>query len=963
LIELPKRVAENIDRFTGRTWLLPKLIEWWGHSREQLFMLTGGPGTGKSMILSWLAGFGPEPQDALTREQLSGLRLVVKAAHFCQAASRNITPQAFAESIANQLTGTVTGFGDALAATLADRVSVVGTAQAGTAAAGSSLTGVAIGRIDLGTLGDELSFDRAFTQPLKKLYASGHGEPMLLLVDALDEADTYTGVKIPDLLSRLSDLPTPIRILVTTRDEPRVLKFFREIKPFDLIKNADPNVDDVQTYAEGRLAKLAAVDALKRQEFAQRLAKQAGGVFLYAAIVLDSLLERPPGALPDPNSYPLPEKLSGLYHAFLIRELGRDDRRWFQAYEPLLGLIAVSQGHGLTSTQLGDIIGSDIRAELRACKQYLSGDLTGGPFRPFHRSFADFLLEEKENIDFHIDEKPLHARIAAYFSKQCHERQACDEYGLLNLPWHAERGGILDQLVNDELLLVMADPEGLLRVLVTHAGDLSRDIIRVYQGAFHHVQAASFAERASYMQMIAHQDGFNELAGRLERLPFILPFSVLWTTWQSTTKSRVIACNVGVVASNLSSEVIADVAAYDGRMVAVTGCQDGAVRVWDVATGKAVGEPLRGHTGPIAAVAIGELDDRTVIVSSGSEGGTQVWDLAQARPIAGPIRSQAYGGAPARSLAVSKLAGLPVIVSGGSHGNVEVWELATGRRVSGPMFAFGGIVHWVALTERENRTVIVALHNDRGLRIWELTSGQIVGETIASECNNFTRVRSVALAKRSGTAVVVAGGGDGNIRAWDIATGRPVMEPLPAHRPSISALITAELDGRSVIVTGDQEGTIRLWELAARRLVGESIRQHDWSVTFLAKVTLEGLPVIVSGGGDGMLRVSDVSEYSSAAHPQPSPPHADSVRSLALSEREGRPVVVTGGSDGLLRVWDLATGRSAAEPMLASRPFRWPRDGGGAGRFPVDRLGGGRPHVGRGQLGDTEADWRPAVRI
>src|SRR5260221_2826342 len=31
--------------------------------------------------------------------------------------------------------------------------------------------------------------------------------------------------------------------------------------------------------------------------------------------------------------------------------------------------------------------------------------------------------------------------------------------------------------------------------------------------------------------------------------------------------------NVGVVASNLSSEVIADVAAYDGRMVAVTGCQ------------------------------------------------------------------------------------------------------------------------------------------------------------------------------------------------------------------------------------------------------------------------------------------------------------------------------------------------------------------------------------------------------
>src|SRR5271165_516200 len=106
---LPKRIADNIDRFTGRTWLLPKVLEWDDHSDERLFLLTGGPGTGKSMILAWLAGFGPLPEDPAAQARLARVRKTVKAAHFCQAASRNSSPQAFADSMTNQLTGTVQG--------------------------------------------------------------------------------------------------------------------------------------------------------------------------------------------------------------------------------------------------------------------------------------------------------------------------------------------------------------------------------------------------------------------------------------------------------------------------------------------------------------------------------------------------------------------------------------------------------------------------------------------------------------------------------------------------------------------------------------------------------------------------------------------------------------------------------------------------------------------------------------
>lgn len=130
-IELPKRVSESIDRFTGRSWLLPKILDWWDRTDDRLFLVTGGPGTGKSMILAWLAGFGPLPYDPTAQAQLTRVRSLVKAAHFCQADTRNISPQAFAENVSNQLADSVKGFADSLAATLADRVQIIATQTVG----------------------------------------------------------------------------------------------------------------------------------------------------------------------------------------------------------------------------------------------------------------------------------------------------------------------------------------------------------------------------------------------------------------------------------------------------------------------------------------------------------------------------------------------------------------------------------------------------------------------------------------------------------------------------------------------------------------------------------------------------------------------------------------------------------------------------------------------------------------
>jgi len=386
------------------------------------------------MIAAWLGREGPEPADDDAKSQLQQIRSRVKAIHFCIEASGSIAPKAFAQNIAEQLTRSIEGFGDALAATLADQVKISGRVDAGKVETGGSATGVYIERLDLGALSDELSFDRVLREPLKNLYESGYDAPMILLVDALDEAETYTSSPtIVRLLARLTDLPDQIRVLVTTRPDPRVLKQYRGVTPFDLIEDAMADKDDVRLYAFERLAQL---DNAQRNRLADRIAQSAEGNFLYAHLILGDLLGRLPD-IPELDELRLPEGLSGLYHDFLNRELGEDEDRWYSDFKPVLGLIAVAQGEGLSGTQLSRITGKEVEQSLRMCKQYLDGDLPEGPFRPFHRSFAEFLLEDEKYIDYHIDAASMHQQIVdSYTGTYSDDWEGCDRYGLRHLPTH-----------------------------------------------------------------------------------------------------------------------------------------------------------------------------------------------------------------------------------------------------------------------------------------------------------------------------------------------------------------------------------------------------------------------------------------------------------------------------------------------------------------------------------------------
>ncbi|MGP3975030.1 WD40 repeat domain-containing protein [Streptomyces sp. 8N114] len=70
-----------------------------------------------------------------------------------------------------------------------------------------------------------------------------------------------------------------------------------------------------------------------------------------------------------------------------------------------------------------------------------------------------------------------------------------------------------------------------------------------------------------------------------------------------------------------------DVAMVGDRAVAVTGGEDGTVRIWDLAGGRQVGPPLTGHNWSVEAVTATTMHDRPVALTAGRDGVVRLWDL------------------------------------------------------------------------------------------------------------------------------------------------------------------------------------------------------------------------------------------------------------------------------------------------------------------------------------------------
>jgi hypothetical protein len=416
-----------------------RVLDWLQHGSERYFLLTGAPGTGKSTIAAWLAMASPDGDG--DGEDLGAVRAAWSARHFCmmRGAGGSVDPRWFTQLVANQLANRYDEFALAVAPSIGPQYNIrlevrenwgkaIGVQIQNLFVTGATVTDV---------------FATAISEPLRAVARIRPGVRIPILVDGLDEALIATVPNIVSLLGGEGDLPDGVRLLLTSRNERRVVDRFLNrdegCRRLDLSAagQAADNSRDLHAYIVNRGATGAAADQIVRR---------SAGNFLYATMLLDDVAA---GRRKLTDLGGLPTGLYSLYRAYLSRlmpemeQYGRSGV-WLEEYRPLLGGLSVAVAP-VPVVVLAAWLGleqGDVIARLDDLQQVVQFDRESDGYQLYHASMGDFLAaahtEDGGANLFYVSPSHQQERIVAYYLDRAARGgwAECDAYGLAHLPQH-----------------------------------------------------------------------------------------------------------------------------------------------------------------------------------------------------------------------------------------------------------------------------------------------------------------------------------------------------------------------------------------------------------------------------------------------------------------------------------------------------------------------------------------------
>jgi len=132
--------------------------------------------------------------------------------------------------------------------------------------------------------------------------------------------------------------------------------------------------------------------------------------------------------------------------------------------------------------------------------------------------------------------------------------------------------------------------------------------------------------------------------------------------------------------------------------------------VWDAATGKALGEPMRHKSNVLSAVF---SPDGGRVLTASADDTAQVWDAATGKALGEPMRHKGV----VRSAVFSPDGGR--VVTASDDRTARVWDASTGKALGEPMRHEGGVES--AVFSPDGRRVVTVDY--RTARVWDTPPG------------------------------------------------------------------------------------------------------------------------------------------------------------------------------------------------------------------------------------------------
>ncbi len=357
----------------------------------------------------------------------------------------------------------------------------------------------------------------------------------------------------------------------------------------------------------------------------------------------------------------------------------------------------------------------------------------------------------------------------------------------------------------------------------------------------------------------------------------------------------------------------------DGKRI-VTASEDGTARIWDAETGKPIGEPM--NVNGVADGLAPETRRRIIIrysvlsaafspdgkriVTASDDNTARLWDAATGEAIGAPLR-----GHNERVLCAAFSPDGKRIVTASMDGTARIWDAETGKQVGPPLTTSEEGESRTPFNDRHNRDIIkhsmfsaafspdskriVTASVDKTVRLWDAETGEPIGAPLRGHDD---AVNSAAFSP-DGKRIVTASK-DGTARLWNSEIDRPTNLPLTGHEDAVNSAAFSS-DGKK-IVTASEDETARIWDAVSGEPIGTPLRGHFLRV-FSAAFSPSGRRV-VTASGDGTTRIWDATTYNPIGAPLEG--HKGDVFSAAFSP-DGKSIV-TASADGTARIWDATTG-------------------------------------------------------
>jgi WD40 repeat protein len=338
----------------------------------------------------------------------------------------------------------------------------------------------------------------------------------------------------------------------------------------------------------------------------------------------------------------------------------------------------------------------------------------------------------------------------------------------------------------------------------------------------------------------------------------------------------------------------------DGSRVAA-GYQDGAIRLWDLASHQMISATTWGAE-PLALAFTG--GGRALRVADATAVGT--WSLATRPRIAAlPLGVGVSGGD-----AVTFSADGQTVATGGTDGNVRLWDAATRQEIGAPMSSDAQPVDAVAFSP--DGTLIAAASSDGNVQLWSVGTEQEAGAAMVSGTAEID-----ALAFSPDGRLLATGGQDGAARLWNVSTETQLGATM-ASGDALRALTFGA--GGTTLATAESDDTTELWNVATQTQTGAALTtQGSAGVSSLA--SSPSADALATGNSNGTIQL-----WSPAVMHQPAAPlaigttgtPAASGHAPAVLSANGRILAVSNGRR-TVRVWDVTAKRLVGAPLGSYR--------------------------------------------